>query len=203
MDTLRYWLAASYLQSVRPTTILKLIEMLGDITALFSLTKDDCKAIGLTSIQITALLQPNWRQVDDDLAWREKAAAHHIISYDSPYYPKQLKTIASPPLVLYVKGDLLLLNSQQIAMVGSRKPSRDGMAIAKQFASIFTKAGLVVTSGLAQGIDTASHEGALSLSGKTIAVFGTGLATIYPKQNEQLAAHIVTEGGALVSEFPL
>lgn len=203
MDTLRYWLAANYLPSFGPRTILKLSELLGGIHALFSLSKNDCEAIGLKPAQAQALLQPNWREVDQDLAWRDMAEWHHVISYDSLYYPRQLQSIASPPLVLYVKGDAVLLHAQQIAMVGSRQPSREGVTIATQFAHAFVNKGLVITSGLAQGIDTASHLGALSGKGKTIAVFGTGLATIYPKQNGQLADNIVAQGGALISEFPM
>ena len=110
-----------------------------------------------------------------------------------------LLEIANPPIALFVKGDVSLLKQPQLAIVGSRMASRQGKAIAFDFAKAFAAAGLVVTSGMALGIDAASHHGAL-LTGQTIAVLGTGLAVTYPRQHCSLSAEIA-DCGALVSEF--
>ena len=203
MEALRYWIAASYLPGVGTSTLLKILTILGDIKSLFNLTLADYQAIGFAPYQIKALLKPNWQQVDSDIAWSLASPSHHILYYDSLSYPPQLKSINDPPTILYVKGDASLLQAAQLAMVGSRHPSASGLIIAREFAASLASADMVVTSGLAAGIDTASHEGALSANGKTIAVFGTGLLQVYPAKNKQLAEKIVAEGGALVSEFSL
>lgn len=203
METLRYWIAASYLPGMGPSTILSLLSILGDIKELFCLTRSDYQSIGLKPSQINALLKPNWTQVDADIAWHDASPHHHILYYGSLSYPAQLKTIKDAPLILYVKGDVSVLHLSQLAMVGSRHPSRAGIVIAEEFARALVNAEIVVTSGLAMGIDAASHDGALTAYGKTVAVFGTGLAHIYPAQNKKLAQNIVEKGGALISEFPL
>lgn len=116
-------------------------------------------------------------------------------------YPKLLKEIPSPPSVLYALGNLNLLHTPQIAMVGTRKPSVPGRDTARQFAAHLAKSGLTITSGLALGIDGASHEGALDVQGNTIAVLGNGLHHTYPKSHRELQARIA-EQGLLLSEFP-
>jgi len=105
------------------------------------------------------------------------------------------------PLLLFVQGDVTLLSQPQLAIVGSRNPSASGLEFAKQFAKDMIRADLVVTSGMALGIDGAAHRGALAANGKTIAVLGTGPDTIYPKHHQQLAEEIVANG-ATVTEFP-
>lgn len=203
MNTLKYWIAASYLPGIGARTLLDLLNILGDINALFSLTPSDYQSIGFSQHQIQALLHPNWKAVDSDLAWMMASSHHHILCYDDVNYPAQLKSIADPPPILYVQGDAALLHCSQVAMVGSRHPSSHGVAIAHELAGGLVAANLVVTSGLALGIDAASHEGALQLRGKTVAVFGTGLLQVYPRKHHALAERIVAQGGALLSELPL
>lgn len=139
--------------------------------------------------------------IDADLAWLERSGAQ-VLSAISDRYPSLLANISRGPPVLYVLGDLDVLSSPQLAMVGSRNPTASGRSTARDFASFFARAGLTITSGLALGIDAASHEGALLGNGRTIAVCGCGLDTIFPRQNKALAARIRECGGALVSEFP-
>jgi len=127
---------------------------------------------------------------------------HHLLIHGSDDYPAALTTIAGAPLVLFVQGDLEALHLPQIAIVGSRRPSASGRALAGAFAAEFGRSGLAVTSGLALGIDAAAHRGAMAGGGCTIAVCGTGLACVYPTENAALAREI-TASGALVSEFPL
>ncbi|MEH6388047.1 DNA-processing protein DprA [Pseudomonas profundi] len=139
-------------------------------------------------------------RIDAALAWLE-APGCHLLYRESPDYPPLLREIADPPPVLFVRGNPLLLKDPQLAMVGTRHPGPHGAATARAFARSFTESGLVVTSGMALGIDGACHQGALDVSGQTIAVWGTGLDNCYPKRHRRLADDILANGGALVSEL--
>ncbi|NJM32999.1 MAG: DNA-protecting protein DprA [Limnobacter sp.] len=126
----------------------------------------------------------------------------HLIAFGSPLYPECLLDLPSPPLVLYAHGNVDLLRLRGIAMVGSRNASRTGLETARAFARELSLAGWVVVSGLAEGIDTAAHEGALAGTGATIAVLGNGLNQVYPKHNRKLARNILESSGLLLSEYP-
>lgn len=148
-------------------------------------------------------INPNWRAVQDDLNWLQTEQHAHILTLVDDAYPTLLKNIANPPPILYVLGDVACLNKPQLAMVGSRKCSAFGRTQAEYFAQQFVSLGLLVTSGLAIGIDGASHKGALAaVDGKTIAVLAHGMSMIYPAQHEALSRQIIARG-CLVSEFPL
>lgn len=134
-----------------------------------------------------------------DLKWLEKNH-NHIVPLDDDLYPPQLKTTADPPLLLFVKGRVESLLLPQLAVVGSRRASRGGLDNARAFCYELAKKSWVITSGLAAGVDAASHQAALDAGGQTVAVMGTGINTIYPKANQQLAKDILAQG-ALVSEF--
>ena len=118
-------------------------------------------------------------------------------------YPSLLKEIADPPLVLYVRGNKAALKQTQLAMVGSRHATPTGLQNAEQFAYSLASAGIAVTSGLALGIDGASHRGALAAGGVTIGVAGTGLYHSYPRSHSKLLEEIMSRQGAVISEFPL
>jgi len=126
----------------------------------------------------------------------------HVVTLRDPAYPALLRQIPDSPPLLFVRGDPACLGQPQIAIVGSRNPTPGGIDNARAFARVLGRAGLVVTSGLALGIDAAAHEGALAASGATIAVAGTGLDRVYPASHRALA-HEIARQGALVSEFPL
>ncbi|OOZ37537.1 DNA protecting protein DprA [Solemya velesiana gill symbiont] len=143
---------------------------------------------------------PDWDAVETDQQWAE-AAGHHIITLEDPLYPALLAEIDDPPPVLFVVGDPACLALPQLAMVGSRNPSASGRQTARDFAFHLARSGLAVTSGLAIGVDCASHEGALEANGITIAVTGTGLDRVYPARHHELA-HRIRDNGALISEFP-
>ena len=138
--------------------------------------------------------------IEADLAWLAAQGARVVLATD-PDYPPQLRECPGAPAALYVLGSVAALSAAQLAMVGSRSPTAAGRATAREFAAWFARAGLTVTSGLAVGIDAASHEGALAGGGATIAVFATGLDRVYPAENLALAQRI-RAAGALVSEFP-
>lgn len=139
-------------------------------------------------------------QVDATLHWINKIN-HHFILYSDAEYPDLLRQISSAPIALFVIGDPSVLKTPQIAMVGSRQFSHYGAHWARYFASQLCLNGLTITSGLALGIDAISHRGALKVSGKTIAILGSGLEHISPKSNLSLAHEIIQNKGALVSEF--
>lgn len=139
----------------------------------------------------------DWR-INLDLAERLGA---QIISYTSPFYPKRLLEIPDHPLLLYAQGELRREDQQCIAIVGTRQPSIYGMEMAEKIAYDLAARGFTIVSGLARGVDTAAHSGALR-AGRTIAVIGSGLADIYPRENIGLAGNIIKKG-ALLSEFPM
>jgi DNA processing protein len=155
--------------------------------------------LSLPADTLRRLQHPDQRLLDADLAWLG-GAGRCLLGWQDPDYPALLRRCPAPPAMLFVAGDASLLWHPQVAVVGSRRPSPAGLARARQFARVFAGAGWVVTSGLAEGIDTAAHEGALS-AGRTVAVVGTGLDLAYPDRNADLMARIAAEG-AVVSEHP-
>lgn len=139
-------------------------------------------------------------QIDATLSWLE-APGRTMLEFDDPLYPPLLKTIADPPPLLFVRGDPAFLSQPQIGIVGTRHPSRVGAQIARDFSAELAGRGLVVTSGLALGIDGAAHQGALLAKGVTIAVLGTGPDRLYPRSHLRLAEDLLAAGGLVVSEF--
>ena len=136
------------------------------------------------------------------IKWLEKADGHHVISLGDDSYPSALYQTADPPLLLYAQGRIELLKAASIAIVGSRNPTPQGAANARAFAMHLSRAGLTVVSGMALGVDAAAHEGGLEGAAGTIAVVGTGLDRVYPRQNRSLA-HRIAAGGLVISEYPL
>ncbi|MFO7594083.1 MAG: DNA-processing protein DprA [Pseudomonadota bacterium] len=189
---LHYWLALLHVKGVGPVQYRQLLQQAGSPKALFESPPEALKQ---------ALLHPDREAVETALEWLNQPGCH-ILTLDDPAYPPQLKEIHDAPPLLFVRGDPNQLVNPQLAMVGSRNPGVVGRETAHDFARSLAAAGLVVTSGLAQGIDTAAHRGALDGGGHTVAVFGTGLDRVYPAKNRQLAHTIVEQGGCLVSEYP-
>ncbi len=126
-----------------------------------------------------------------------------LLAYGDADYPPLLKELFDPPPLLYIKGAPGILNEPQLAIVGSRNASARGLRRSTEFSAALATLGITITSGLAMGIDQAAHRGARTADGLTIAVLGNGLDSVYPRQNRRLAADILENGGALVSEQPL
>lgn len=154
---------------------------------------------GWSSASIQAFQKLDENILAADLAWLAQPG-NHLLGMDDPRYPALLLSIQDPPLALFVQGEPRLLQAPQIAVVGSRNPTQGGSANGREFARFIASQGVVVTSGMAQGIDCAAHEGAME-TGTTIAVTGTGLDTVYPRSSKAVA-EAISEQGALVSEFP-
>jgi DNA processing protein len=141
------------------------------------------------------------REAEAQLSQAERAGAR-VVGWDDPEYPALLRRTYDPPPVLYVKGRLTDEDaSRSIAIVGARAASVQGGALARRLAADLAAAGATIVAGLARGIDTAAHRGALDVGGRTVAVLGSGLDSVYPHENAPLAA-AVAERGALISEFP-
>lgn len=157
---------------------------------------------GLTKAQAIQFLAFKQQEIDASLQWLEQPE-HHLLSADHTRYPPQLRAIDDYPGALLVSGNVDLLCSRQLAIIGSRAHSWYGARWGKAFSEALARYGLTITSGLALGIDGIAHRGALAVKGKTIAVLGNGLSDIYPHRHRALAKQIEESGGALLSEFPL
>jgi DNA processing protein len=180
-------------------TFLKILETLAP-EQVFCRPQHALVGLNLSEKSLAFIKNPDWPRIEQDLAWLDNPG-HAVLTLHDPGYPALLKQIADPPPLLFVRGDAGLLSTPQIAIVGSRNPSHLGRQTAEAFAHDLASHGFTVTSGLALGIDAASHRGALRATGRTVAVAGTGPDRVYPACHKELATQIV-ERGALVSEFP-
>jgi DNA processing protein len=198
---LHYWLALLRAPGLGPRGATRLLDQGATPRELFdgALTAPLRAAIKTETREY--FRQPDWNGVEQDLAWLAASPHNHIITLHDPRYPARLKEIADPPPLLFVHGDADALGAAQLAMVGSRNPTPQGADNAFEFARALAPAGLIITSGLALGVDAQCHRGALAAGGKTIAVTGTGLDRVYPRRHHALA-HEIALRGALVSEFP-
>jgi DNA processing protein len=199
-QTLRYWLALSRAPGVGAQTFQQLLVAFDSLQPLFDTDQQPLRSLGLAEALLSYLRSPDWQAVDSDLEWLA-ADGHHILCFSDADYPPLLREIPDAPPLLFVHGDTALLSTPQLAVVGSRNPSPGGQANAHDMAACLAETGLTITSGLALGIDAASHQGALDAGGRTLAVAGNGLDRVYPARHRQLA-HAIAAGGALVSEFP-
>jgi DNA processing protein len=197
---LQTWLALNRLYNLSPSDIEKICRSIDNAENLLRSSRNSLLRNGFSEKLIEQIQEIDWDDVEEEIKWAEHPQ-HHIITLIDENYPKLLQEISDPPLVLFVKGDPELLQQPQLAMVGSRNPTPLGRETAFHFADFLAQSGLVITSGLALGIDGASHQGALK-TGKTIAVLGTGLGQIYPLRHQKLAEQ-VAQSGAIISEFPL
>jgi DNA processing protein len=170
-------------------------------TDLFSASHTQLQAWGLSASQSQTLRTPNVQFIETSLQWLAAHDSHSILPVNNGCYSKLLLETAQPPVVLYCHGNTQLLESRQIAMVGSRNPSISGKQNAQYFAQALVNSGWTVTSGLALGIDGLSHQAALAANGNTVAVLGSGIDHIYPRRHIQLSQSIVDKGSLIVSEF--
>ncbi len=186
---------------IGPARFARLLDHFGSAAAAFAAGRAEWVGLELPTPALEYLSAPDWRGVEQDLAWLEQADSH-LLALDDRRYPPLLRQIPYPPPLLFVRGDPGCLRAPQLAIVGTRNPTPLGRETAHRFAAFLTGAGMVITSGLALGIDAAAHQGALAGGGRTIAVMGTSLDRVYPAKHRDLA-HAIAEQGALVSEFPI
>ena len=202
MTPLHAWLQLTHATGIGPQTCQKLLRHFGDAETVVGASDAELAASGLSATRIAALRAVTRDQYQADLDWLTQADEHHLIPFNSESYPPQLRQLPDAPALLYVRGDPDYLQQPQLAMVGSRTPTAGGRRTASEFARFLSQAGLTITSGLALGIDGASHEGALQGLAGTIAVVGHGLDIVYPAQHTRLAQAIAGQG-AIVSDIPV
>jgi DNA processing protein len=205
MDSDRYlgWLALALTPGLGARTAGKLLREFGSPDAIFSASLTALEAQRLPAAVAQALhsRQP-LSTAAKELAAAE-AAGCRLLTWDEPAYPTRLREIYDPPPLLYVRGNIELLNRSSIAVVGSRRPTPYGNQIAEKLSKDLVDRGVVIVSGLARGIDASAHRGALaSANGLTIGVVGSGIDVVYPKENKKLFVEI-EKRGVIVSEFPL
>jgi len=200
-DTLKNWLALYHAPGVGDVAFHRLLATLPGLQELPYAETDALLELGLSQTAIDAVRHPDTAAIARDLTWQDKPG-NRIMTCHEPDYPALLLQIDTPPPLLYVHGNTDVLSEPVLAMVGSRNPSASGARTATDFARHLSAAGLVISSGLALGIDAACHQGALDAGAPTIAVMGTGLDRVYPARHRDLARQIA-ERGALVSEFPI
>ena len=199
-DILADWLALHHMQGIGPASFHRLLEIFPDPAVILNAGAGQLQQAGLSDSTIKALRHPDVQAIEHDLEWQAKPGNRIITCRDSDY-PALLLEISDPPPLLYLHGNIEVLQEPKLAVVGSRNPTAVGRQTATDFARHLSAAGLIITSGLALGIDAAAHQGALDAGAATIAVMGTGLDRVYPARNRDLARQIA-EVGLLVSEFP-
>lgn len=202
MAELTTWLGLVHTRGLGPALLRKLLAGFGSVDAISSASNGKLAEVGLPRKVIDAMNNVDDSLVQNDINWAAEGNDRAIITLDSPLYPSLLKEIADPPIVLYVRGDPEVLQTPQLAIVGSRKPSRTAENNALRISSELAGYGITVTSGLALGVDAFAHQGALQADGLTIAVTATGLDRVYPANHQSLAQDIAVNG-AIISEFPI
>ena len=197
---LHYWLALIRAPGLGTVQAARLLEQFGEPRALFHAGTASWRAAGIPRALHGGLQEPDWAGVEQDLRWLA-GDRRHLVTWSDPRYPAALREIVQAPIALFCHGDPELLAQPQLAIVGARTATPQGLDSAGAFAAELTRRGLLVTSGLAQGIDGAAHRGALAAGGATVAVCATGLDRVYPARHRELA-HDIAARGVLVSEFP-
>ena len=193
------WLALKLVPRLTNDTKIELVDKFS-LSGLFKLTSAQLVSLGLNLQQQHAITSPDWSKTETIIN-QCKQCQSEIVSIDLPCYPKLLKQSHNPPIVLFTQGNQALLNQAQLAIVGARSASLSALNHAKEFAFKLSQQGLVITSGLAIGIDSSAHRGALLAQKHTIAVVATGLDQVYPKRNRGLVTEILNSNGLIVSEY--
>jgi len=197
------YIALNMMEKIGPVGVQSLVSRLGSAVAIFEAGKDEFREAKGIGPGVAASILSQRGEVDwEGEQERANALGMRLVAQVDDEYPALLREIHDPPLALYVKGNLLSRDSRSVAVVGTRRATHYGMASARKLSSQLARSGLTILSGLALGIDTAAHEGALKAGGRTVAVIGSGLNCLYPAENGNLAERIA-EHGAVISEFPL
>ncbi len=204
MNSREAYIALNLIAGIGPVRVRALLDQLGSPEAILSAARAELARVeGITS-EVAGNIS-RWRETVDlagELTKIEKAGVR-VVTADDPDYPKNLREIHDPPLVLYVKGTLTDRDAVSVGIVGSRRTTLYGQEMARKLAFQLARVGVTVVSGLARGIDTHAHQGALQAKGRTVAVLGCGVDVVYPAENKKLYEQIIEQGGVVVSEFPM
>ena len=199
MQNKKYWIWLSIID-ISPEKIKQCLKEY-DLEDIWNLEQEAMKYF--TKEEIEKIQNKKYRQ---DLEVHEQYLLKHnieLITIKDEEYPEKLRNVDNPPICLYVLGNKKVLNQKSIAIIGSRDCSTYGKTMSQAFSYLLAKNNVVVISGLAKGIDSAAHIGTIQAKGKTIAVIGTGIDLIYPKENKDLMEKIIENDGAIISEYPL
>src|SRR5438270_773277 len=197
-----YWLALKLIPGLGTRTSGKLLDRFRTPQAIFRASRTELEGAGLTGAVAQSIASGT---TFDDAATQQTKMAEtgaELITIGDPRYPHLLREIFDPPIVLYARGRIELLQSIMLGVVGTRRPSPYGLAVAERLSADLAHAGLTIVSGMARGIDTAAHKGTLAAGGDTVAVLGCGVDIVYPSENRRLAGEIAAKG-LIVSEFPM
>jgi len=197
------WLALAMTPGLGPRRIMAAMRLLDMPARVFALSLTEIEGLRLPADAAQFVFEGKARAAAE-AEW--KLICEHgagIVTYGCEAYPERLKEIYDPPPVLWARGNVELLGRPSIAVVGTRKPSPYGTGMAEMLARDLAARGMLIVSGMARGVDTAAHKGALAAGRPTVAVWGTGVDVIYPKENKRLAEEMLAAGGAIVSELPI
>ncbi len=198
------WISLNMTPGIGPRAATMLLERFGSPDAVFHARRTELEQLRLSPETIEFILKRDFdTKADEELA-AVKEIGGDILVLDDGSYPNLLRQIADPPITLYVRGHWQECFEQPcVALIGSRKCSTYGLNASEMLARDLASRGITVVSGLARGIDTAAHRGSIAGGGRTVAVLGTGIDGVYPKENAKLVDEIIASGGAIVSQFPL
>ena len=198
----QFWLGLHLIPQFGSAKISQLLSRFSSVDELWQESESNLRGLNLPR-QLLEQFIAGRRSIDLQREMEKVLqAGAHLITIEDEQYPSLLRNITGCPMLLYVRGDLSMEIAKSIAIVGTRKPSRYGLEVARQLSFQLAQQEVIIISGLAQGIDSAAHQGALSASGRTIAVMATGIDSVYPAENKDLAERI-TENGAIVTEMPI
>ena len=197
------WLALALTPRMGPTRSARVVRRLGGAERVFAASLTELEGVGMPAEAAQFCADGRAYSVACAEQQRTTEAGGTFLTPEDVEYPARLLEIYDPPAVLWVRGDTRVLNRAGLAVVGTRHPTPYGAGMAEMLSRDLARRGMVIVSGMARGIDTNAHKGALDAGGVTIAVWGTGIDVVYPKENKRLAEDIVARGGAIVSEFPL
>ena len=196
------WLALSLTPGLGPRRILRAVREAGSAEEILRLPLTGLEALQFPAQAVQFIADGQaWHAANEELAALQQSGAT-FLTFEDTDYPERLREIFDAPALLWVRGDVTLLAQSAIAVVGTRHPTPYGSGMAEMLSRDLAARGMVILSGMARGVDTAAHKGAIAAKGKTVAVWGTGIDVIYPKENKSLAEQILSSGGAIVSELP-
>jgi len=197
------WLALALTPGLGPTRIARAVAMIGNAGRLFDMPLTELESLRIPAKSAQFIADGRARAAAEKEAKLVADSGATFLTAQCPDYPQRLLEIYDPPAVLWVRGSVELLSRPGIAVVGTRAPSAYGAGMAELLSRDLANRRVVIMSGMARGVDTAAHKGALDAGGKTVAVWGTGLDVVYPKENKRLAEQIVLTGGTIVTEYPM
>ncbi|CAN5376154.1 DNA-processing protein DprA [soil metagenome] len=201
---MRDWISLNMTPQVGPRAATKLLERFGSAESVFHATRSELASLRLRAESVESILKREFHDKAQEEFEKVKEIGGDVLVLDDGSYPYLLREIDDPPITLYVKGDWqACFDAPCVAVVGSRRCSTYGANASEMLSRDLAANGICIVSGLARGIDTAAHRGAIAGKGRTIAVLGTGIGQVYPKENAKLVDEILANGGAIVSQFPL